>query len=262
MTGGPTIDYEALHQDAMRGIVRTVLMRTAKSGLPGDHHFYISFDTQAAGVVLSKRLKDKYPQEMTIVLQHRFWDLMASEERFEVKLTFEGIPERLVVPFTAIKVFFDPSVRYGLQFEDSEHGDGVPRGGLTEEGGEDGSGARPIVRKPRPQSRAKPRVDREGAAAGASEPRTTPLKSVPARNGSTATPPASSSGTESDRARPLDKLPAPAPAPAASASTHKPAAGEAKPVPVAPAPAPATAEPAPGNASGAQIVSLDAFRKK
>ena len=94
----------------MRGVIRTVLARIAKSGLPGDHHFYISFDTQSPGVLLSKRLKDKYPEEMTIVLQHRFWDLIVNEDRFEVKLTFDGIPERLVVPFAALKVFFDPSV--------------------------------------------------------------------------------------------------------------------------------------------------------
>ena len=74
--------------------------------------------------MLSKRLKEKYPEEMTVVLQHRFWDLIVTEERFEVKLTFDGIPERLVVPFAAIKVFFDPSVPYGLQFEEAD-GDGA-----------------------------------------------------------------------------------------------------------------------------------------
>ncbi len=114
------IDYEALAQEAMRGLVRIVLQRTAKSGLPGDHHFYISFDTNAPGVSISKRLREKYPNEMTIVLQHRFWDLSVGEDRFEVKLTFDGIPERVVVPFSAIKVFFDPSVRYGLQFEEPD----------------------------------------------------------------------------------------------------------------------------------------------
>src|SRR5262245_62059942 len=93
MTGESTSDYEALAQDAMRCVLRIILMRVAKSGLPGDHHFYISFDTQAPDVGLSKRLKDKYPEEMTIVLQHRFWDLLVTEDRFEVKLTFDGIPE-------------------------------------------------------------------------------------------------------------------------------------------------------------------------
>lgn len=120
MTNESMIDYEALAQDAMRGLVRIVLQRTAKSGLPGDHHFYVSFDTNAPGVSISKRLREKYPNEMTIVLQHRFWDLSVGEDRFEVKLTFDGIPERVVVPFSAIKVFFDPSVRYGLQFEEPD----------------------------------------------------------------------------------------------------------------------------------------------
>lgn len=120
MTSDPTIDYEALTQDAMRGVVRTVLTGVAKNGLPGDHHFYISFDTDHPGVTLSKRLRERYAQGMTIVLQHRFWDLAVHEDRFEVKLTFDGIPERLVVPLAAIKVFFDPSVRYGLQFDEPD----------------------------------------------------------------------------------------------------------------------------------------------
>jgi uncharacterized protein len=119
MTGEREIDYETLAQDAMRGIVRTVLTRVAKSGLPGEHHFYIAFKTDAPGASISKRLKEKYPEEMTIVLQHRFWGLIVGDERFEVKLTFDGIEERLVVPFAAIKVFFDPSVPYGLQFEET-----------------------------------------------------------------------------------------------------------------------------------------------
>jgi hypothetical protein len=120
MTAEAHIDYEALAQVAMRSMVRMVLARVAKTGLPGEHHFYIAFDTQAPGVSLSKRLREKYPKEMTVVLQHRFWDLGVSDDRFEVKLTFDGIPERLSVPFAAIKVFFDPSVPYGLQFEDSD----------------------------------------------------------------------------------------------------------------------------------------------
>jgi hypothetical protein len=120
MTVEPEIDYPALAQNAMRSIVRTVLTRVAKAGLPGEHHFYIAFKTDAPGVVLSKRLREKYPEEMTVVLQHRFWDLVVGEERFEVKLTFDSIPERLVVPFAAIKVFFDPSVPYGLQFDELE----------------------------------------------------------------------------------------------------------------------------------------------
>ena len=112
------IDYESLAQDALRGVVRTVLSRVAHlEQLPGSHHFYISFNTNGEGVGISKRLKEQYPDEMTIVLQHRYWDLQVHDDRFEVKLTFNSIPERLVVPYAALKVFFDPSVPYGLQFE-------------------------------------------------------------------------------------------------------------------------------------------------
>ena len=138
MTSESMIDYEALAQDAMRSVVRAVLTRTASTGLPGDHHFYISFDTQAEGTSISKRLKEKYSSEMTIVLQHRFWELKVYEDRFEVKLSFDGIPERLVVPFSAIKVFFDPSVRYGLQFEDPEFNSEAVEQSMTtlESGGE------------------------------------------------------------------------------------------------------------------------------
>jgi uncharacterized protein len=120
MTAGQHIDYDALALEALRGVVKACLAQVAETGLLGDHHFYIAFNTQAAGVGLSKRLKEKYPVEMTIVLQHRFWDLAVDDDRFEVKLTFDGIPERLVVPFKAIKVFYDPSVPYGLQFEEAE----------------------------------------------------------------------------------------------------------------------------------------------
>ncbi len=120
MTAGRQIDYEALVQEALRGLVRAVLLRVAQSGLPGSHHFYIAFDTQAPGVTISRRLKERYPTEMTIVLQHRFWDLEVNDDGFEVKLTFDSIPERLVVPFRAIKVFYDPSVPYVHQFEESE----------------------------------------------------------------------------------------------------------------------------------------------
>ena len=120
MTGDQHIDYDQLAQDALRGIVRQVLIRVVKSGLPGQHHFYISFSTRAPGVSISSRLKERYPEEMTVVLQHRFWGLVVTEERFEVQLTFDSIPEHLVVPFSAVKVFFDPSVPYGLQFEGSD----------------------------------------------------------------------------------------------------------------------------------------------
>jgi uncharacterized protein len=121
MTGEKLIDYEALAQEAMRGIVRSALRRVADLGyLPGEHHFYIAFDTRAPGVIVSKRLKQRYPEEMTIVLQHQFRDLAVDDDRFEVTLSFNNLPERLTIPLRAVRVFFDPSVRYGIQFDSSD----------------------------------------------------------------------------------------------------------------------------------------------
>ena len=118
------IRYDLLTQQALRGVVRAVLVDIAKRGLPGDHHFYISFDTHAEGLRLSSRMRAQYPQEMTIVLQHQFWDLIVTEEAFEVGLSFGCVPERLVVPFEAVRSFVDPSVEFGLRFEVvSEEGD-------------------------------------------------------------------------------------------------------------------------------------------
>lgn len=114
------IRYDVLVQEALRGVVRKVLTEVAQAGLPGDHHIFISFDPAAPGVRISSRLKQKYPEEMTIVLQHQFWDLNVGEQGFEVGLSFGGAPERLVVPYTAIKGFFDPSVQFGLQFEPAQ----------------------------------------------------------------------------------------------------------------------------------------------
>jgi hypothetical protein len=110
------IRYDLLTQDALRGVIRTVLTEAATKGLPGEHHFFITFDTRAEGVRMSTRLKASYPEEMTIVLQHQFWDLTVAEEDFEVGLAFNGIPERLHIPLKAVKAFLDPSVQFGLQF--------------------------------------------------------------------------------------------------------------------------------------------------
>jgi hypothetical protein len=114
------IRYDVLARDALRGVLRQVLSDAAAHGLPGEHHFYITFLSNAEGVKISPRLLSQYPQEMTIILQHQFWDLVVTDDRFEVGLSFNGIPERLVVPFSAIKSFFDPSVQFGLQFETSD----------------------------------------------------------------------------------------------------------------------------------------------
>src|SRR3977135_115079 len=124
------IRYDLLAQEALGGVVRTVLADAAKNGLPGEHHFYISFDTRADGVRLSPRMLKEYPQEMTIVLQHQFWDLMVTEDGFEVGMSFGGIPERVAVPFAAVKGFVDPSVEFGLRFEEiSETQESVPETG-------------------------------------------------------------------------------------------------------------------------------------
>ncbi len=111
------IRYDVLARDALRGVLRKVLIDAAEHGLPGEHHFFITFISKADGVKLSPRLLAQYPEEMTVILQHQFWDLTVTEDRFEVGLSFNGIPERLVVPFAAIKSFYDPSVQFGLSFE-------------------------------------------------------------------------------------------------------------------------------------------------
>ena len=109
--------YDQLAQNALRGVVRDALRKVLKSGLPGEHHFYIAFNTRYPGVILSPRIVERYPREMTVVLQHQFWNLIITEDRFEVELSFDNIPEKLVIPFNAIKGFLDPAVQFGLQFE-------------------------------------------------------------------------------------------------------------------------------------------------
>jgi len=118
MSDSTELDYAWLTQNAMRGVVREVLTITRDLGtLPGEHHFYIEFDTLASGVDIADRLRTQYPDRMTIVLQHQFDDLIVDEDHFEVTLKFKGIPERLVVPFDAITQFADPSSNFALQFQ-------------------------------------------------------------------------------------------------------------------------------------------------
>ncbi len=248
MTAGQHIDYEALQQEAMRSVVRAVLIKVAETGLVGDHHFYIAFNTQAPGANISKRLKEKYPHEMTIVLQHRFWDLEVGEERFEVKLTFDGIPERLVVPFQAVKVFYDPSVPYGLQFEESElmadqsrrsPGMRRPDDGLGDSDTEGPNGldnAQRLNMRPGNADRSdkrrpprRPRTDRPDE----SRPVTGPVEVKPA-------------ATRMDG----DAKPTPLPIPALSPA-GKPQLTEVK-----------SDDPPRGDSGGAKVVDLSKFRKK
>ncbi|MFB9264953.1 SspB family protein [Bradyrhizobium erythrophlei] len=114
------IRYDVLARDALRGVLRRVLADAAEHGLPGEHHFYITFLSTADGVKLSPRLLAQYPEEMTIILQHQFWDLVVTEDKFEVGLSFGGIPERLTVPFAAVTRFLDPSAPFDLQFDASD----------------------------------------------------------------------------------------------------------------------------------------------
>jgi hypothetical protein len=111
------IRYDLLVQDALLSVVRKVLADTAREGLLGDHHFYVTFRTGAPGVRLSARMRERYPEEMTIILQHQFWDLEVNEQTFQVGLSFGGTAELLVIPFDAVTGFFDPSVQFGLKFE-------------------------------------------------------------------------------------------------------------------------------------------------
>lgn len=120
----PPIDemqYEQLAQDALRGVIKSALERAASpEGIPGAHHFYITFKTRAAGVSLPTDVIAKYPDEMTIVLQHQYWDMAVNDDLFTVTLKFGGLPKVLTVPYTAIVRFYDPSVQFMLQFDEPE----------------------------------------------------------------------------------------------------------------------------------------------
>jgi len=111
------IRYDILAQEALRGVIRKVLAEVATTGLPGNHHFFITFLTGAPGVRISSRLKEKYPEQMTIVLQHQFWDMVVTDQLFEIGLSFGDVPEKLTVPFSAIRGFYDPSVNFELEFD-------------------------------------------------------------------------------------------------------------------------------------------------
>jgi uncharacterized protein len=213
------IRYDLLVQEALKGVVRKVLTEAGKDGLPGDHHFYVSFRTDFPGAKLSARLREKYPQEMTIVLQHQFWDLIINEQTFEVGLSFSGVPEKLVVPFDAVTGFFDPSVQFGLKFEvqdeaaNADAASGEPVGLPVK-------GASPAPLDVAPKRPALPVAAKTGA------PKLT------AKQGKSAD------------------------------DTDKPAKGDKKDKAAKLAKSEAAKDKGDDQASGADIVSLDAFRKK
>jgi uncharacterized protein len=164
------IRYDLLVQDALRSVVRRVLADTARTGLLGDHHFNIAFKTQAPGVVVPQSIKARFPDEMSIILQHEFWDLTVNQDVFEVSLNFSRRPERLTVPFDAITGFTDPSVPFGFKLE--------PRVA------EDGSAAKPASppAEARPQGKPSPAAEakREAEKTAAAKPDTAPDKAAPA----------------------------------------------------------------------------------
>jgi hypothetical protein len=120
------IGYQALTDAALRSVVRDALRKIEKTGLIGSHHFYLTFKTQFPGVAIPDFLREQYPDEMTIILQHQFWGLKVKEESFEVTLTFKKLPATLSVPFVALTAFFDPAVQFGLQFRGEQTGPKLP----------------------------------------------------------------------------------------------------------------------------------------
>lgn len=111
------IRYDILAQEALRGVMRKVLSEVARTGLPGNHHFFITFVTDAPGVRISSRLRERYPDQMTIVIQYQYWDLKVTDVGFQIGLSFSDVPEMLEIPFAAVRGFYDPSVSFELEFD-------------------------------------------------------------------------------------------------------------------------------------------------
>lgn len=139
--------YDQMVEDALRGVVRRALTEAAVSGLPGDHHFYVTFRTDTPAVKIPPHLRSQYPREMTIVLQHQFWGLEVTDDSFTVTLSFGGKHEPLFIPYDAIVSFADPSVKFALQFDSGERSDDA------ESGGEDADLGEPILALERPDSK-------------------------------------------------------------------------------------------------------------
>lgn len=165
------IRYDILAQDALRGVMRKVLTEVARTGLPGEHHFFITFLTNAPGVRVSSRLRERYPEQMTIVLQYQYWDLKVSETGFEVGLSFADVPEMLSVPFSAVRGFYDPSVNFELEFDVKPEQEDAPGAEITavhtdgdeaDEGSAKKAGAKKAARKPKKKEKAE--ADAETAA--------------------------------------------------------------------------------------------------
>lgn len=227
------IRYDLLTQQALRGVVRNVLADAAKKGLPGDHHFYISFDTQADGVRMSDRLRAQYPEEMTVILQHQFWDLAVTEQGFEVGMSFGGIPEKLAIPFDAITGFFDPSVQFGLQFEEIAEGQGDLKQDTQKSDGKKPEAKKSLL-----------------TSIGASE---TSGKATPIKSESKNPEPKNAQPKNQPKSQPMTRLPVAPPTPAAVPSVS----------PLTPTAPTEPTDPNPDKPSGGgEVVRLDRFRKK
>jgi uncharacterized protein len=157
------IRYDLLVQDALRSVVRKVLADTARNGLVGDHHFNIAFKTQAPGVVAPPAVKQRFPDEMSIILQHEFWDLVVTHDAFEVSLNFSRKPERLIVPFDSITGFTDPSVPFGFKLEPrvSEPAGRAPAAEEEKAPTRSPAPAKPTPVKPSPQPASAPKSARD-----------------------------------------------------------------------------------------------------
>ncbi len=118
---GNGFDYELMVEDAMRGVAARALAEAAAHGLPGEHHFYVSFRTHDEGVLIPSQLRASYPEEMTIVIQHQYWNLITRDDGFEIELAFGGKRERLVIPYAAMTGFVDPHAQFGLKFGSAAH---------------------------------------------------------------------------------------------------------------------------------------------
>ncbi|MFZ1813924.1 MAG: ClpXP protease specificity-enhancing factor SspB [Rhizobiaceae bacterium] len=204
------IRYDILAQEALRSVIQKVLEEVERAGLPGEHHFFITFLTGFPGVRVSTRMRERYPDEMTIVIQHTYWNLKVTDQAFEIDLSFDDIRERLRIPFAAVRGFFDPSVKFGLQFDVAE----VEAAGEPEAGKKKGPAAPASVPSVKP--RAVPSPGADVSPVTASKVAKPDARSTPAKSG-------------------------------AKVNAKAPAGASPK---------------ADGDKKGAEVVSLDSFRKK
>jgi hypothetical protein len=161
------IRYDILVQEALRAVMRKVLTEVARTGLPGNHHFFITFMTDAPGVRISSRLQERYPEQMTIVIQYQYWDLKVTETGFEIGLSFSDIPEKLEIPFSAVRGFYDPSANFELEFDPKQ----------------DAEAAEPASAPAEVETLKSPRASKKSDAAGGAKPaekaKPKPAKSEP-----------------------------------------------------------------------------------